>query len=177
MPDLLARLNRSRKNALVAVAALMIPASALTAAVSVSGRGEPAAPSPAPSPAAASPAAIRISATTASPGFEFRCGAWVPGENTVRCTVRSIGGFRDPVTLSCRGEDPRPAACSFHESPTLTPPPNGAASVIVSDQHAMGYGTYSGEIVARGGGLMRTVPFEIRTVEPPPLHGRQRSRQ
>jgi hypothetical protein len=177
---------------LVLIAAVVLLASAVTAAVALTRDDETAQriqtaapspsaeePSPGPSPSpvfssplpnatqAATPAA-KATAAAPVPDFELRCGRFQNSENIFLCKVRSIGGFREPVTLSCRGDDPRLADCEFYEnSNPLTPPANGETSVIVSEQHAFEYGTYTGEVVAQGGGRTRTAAFTIRIVPLP----------
>lgn len=101
-------------------------------------------------------------ALTAAPG----------GSAPSTCTVKSQGGFNQPVTLSCTGQ-PVGAACAFKPNP-VSPPPNGSidSALTVNVLGDAGTGDFKFQVVGTAGRVTRKAALGLTiSLQPPPPPG------
>lgn len=144
--------------------------------------GKPAADPP--SPVWTCPVTIKSPPTTAPPpgtvpvqDFSVSCNpaaltAAPGGSAPSTCTVKSQGGFNQPVTLSCTGQ-PVGAACAFKPNP-VTPPPNGSidSALTVNVLGDAGTGDFKFQVVGTAGRVTRKAALGLAiSLQPPPPPG------
>lgn len=117
---------------------------------------EPPAPPAAPPPAASQPAPPPPAAT-----FDFTCPIGA-GTNHRRCTLRSLGGFAGPVTISCRGNHPAIEGCWAAPNPVVMRA--GRKETVDVGFHYAPPGSYRWEIIAEGGGVRKTFDADLDIV-------------